>query len=643
MADSGAIRAGKAFVELFADDGPLRAGLDQASRRLRTWGRSLRRMGTEVALAGGTLFAPALASLREFGSTGEQLANLSASTRETVENLSALSYAAQSVGGNLDTVSEAAQSLNTFLIQASRGGSQAQEELADLGLTIDGLASQDLTSRLRTVANSIAGLESPALQAEAAQRLLGGAGTRLLPILRQGAAGIDQLTGRARAMGLVMSGEDAEGARQFQVSLRDLWSMILRVGAVVGSALVPPLKKVVAYLGDTLPQVIAWIQENRGFIVGIAAAGAGVVALGLALFLLGHAITLASIALAGASIALALLLNPFVAIPLLVIGAVAAALYFSGAWEGVSETVGAEAEDMLENVTGVLDGIADALAAGRFELAAKIAWLGIKAVWMGGVNNLAMLWNEFTSTMDAAGILLGAELTAAGISLWADLKVMWLQGTHFVQNLWFGMVDAIRGTFADLVAAAKIAWEEVQNLNPLRSQATTDANIAAIRREQRAAHAGIDAEASARGAGQGAEIDEVRQAEQRALQLNQQVMQALIQQNQSDLAAQNAELQEGIDDARRELDEAVAEAAQARLEVEAARARAVASSARGGIDNLAGLQSRGAVSGTFSAAQAAALGGGTVEDRIDTNTRRAADLLREIRNAAVNGGIVWGV
>ena len=56
MPSSQAIRAGRAYVELIANDAKLRAGLASASNRLHAFGQSIQRLGVRVAAAGAAIF-----------------------------------------------------------------------------------------------------------------------------------------------------------------------------------------------------------------------------------------------------------------------------------------------------------------------------------------------------------------------------------------------------------------------------------------------------------------------------------------------------------------------------------------------------------------------------------------------------------
>jgi hypothetical protein len=56
MSAAGAIRAGRAFVELFADDGPLMRGLQQASAKFKGWAAGLTAQGSKL-IDSGKMFA----------------------------------------------------------------------------------------------------------------------------------------------------------------------------------------------------------------------------------------------------------------------------------------------------------------------------------------------------------------------------------------------------------------------------------------------------------------------------------------------------------------------------------------------------------------------------------------------------------
>ena len=105
MATAQGIRAGRAFVELFADDSKLVRGLRRASARLKAWGAGIRSIGMQVFAGGAAIAAPLLLALKQFTTAGDALDKMSSRVGASVEFLSALSHAAQ-IGGKVDSVEQ---------------------------------------------------------------------------------------------------------------------------------------------------------------------------------------------------------------------------------------------------------------------------------------------------------------------------------------------------------------------------------------------------------------------------------------------------------------------------------------------------------------------------------------------------------
>ncbi len=114
MASSQSIRAGRAFVELFADDTKLVRGLRAAEKRLKAFGASVQSIGTKIFGLGAAAIAPLLATTNVFSEMGDQLAKMSARTGISVESLSELGYAAQQSGTDMETLEGGVRKLQKF-------------------------------------------------------------------------------------------------------------------------------------------------------------------------------------------------------------------------------------------------------------------------------------------------------------------------------------------------------------------------------------------------------------------------------------------------------------------------------------------------------------------------------------------------
>ena len=70
MSSASPIRAGRAFVELFADDSKLVRGLRRAEKRLKAFGQSIRNMGLKIAGLGAAMLAPLIGAAKAFSTMG---------------------------------------------------------------------------------------------------------------------------------------------------------------------------------------------------------------------------------------------------------------------------------------------------------------------------------------------------------------------------------------------------------------------------------------------------------------------------------------------------------------------------------------------------------------------------------------------
>ena len=212
MPSAKGIRAGRAFVELFADDSKLVRGLRRAQKKLKAFGQSIRNMGLKIAGLGAAMLAPLIGAAKAFSSMGDQVAKMAKRTGMSVEALSELQFVASQPGTEINALENALRRMQRSIYDAGRGLSTAVDALADLGLTFkdfDGLSPEQ---QFKLLADRISQIEDPTRKAAIAMSLLGRSGTALLPMFAKGAAGIEALQKEARRLGLTMSAEDAAAA-----------------------------------------------------------------------------------------------------------------------------------------------------------------------------------------------------------------------------------------------------------------------------------------------------------------------------------------------------------------------------------------------------------------------------------------------
>ena len=131
MPNTNAIRAGRAFVELFADDSKLVRGLRAAQRKLKAFGANIRNLGLKMAGLGTAVLAPMLAAAKAFSSMGDQVAKMAKRTGLSVETLSELRFVASQTGTKFESLEMGFRRMRRSIYDAGRGLSATKDALAD--------------------------------------------------------------------------------------------------------------------------------------------------------------------------------------------------------------------------------------------------------------------------------------------------------------------------------------------------------------------------------------------------------------------------------------------------------------------------------------------------------------------------------
>ncbi|HUW99885.1 MAG TPA: hypothetical protein VMY35_02820 [Phycisphaerae bacterium] len=278
------IRAGRAYVELGVDGKPLDAGLKGAEARLKAFGAGVAGIGRGLMTAGLAAAAPLGLSVKAFTGMGDSLAKMSRRTGVSVESLSKLQFAAERSGAGMGDVEIGIRRMQRTLYDADRGLSTATDALHDLGLSMGDLRGLAPERQFARIAGALHGVGDASRKAALAQVIFGRSGTMLIPMIDQGARGLERLYATAERLGIVMSGKDAAAAEELSDRMGELWMQLKMVAFKVGKELQPALEKLAVSLQGWLRGAMDWIDRNGPLIEGTAKLTAGVVALGAALY-----------------------------------------------------------------------------------------------------------------------------------------------------------------------------------------------------------------------------------------------------------------------------------------------------------------------------------------------------------------------
>ena len=399
------IRAGKAFVELGLRN-QLGKGLARANAQLRAFSVGVMQMGLKLAAVPDVVFGALQAATLLFAKMGSDAFDASQRIGVTVETLTALQYAAEQTGVASEGLEAGLRGMFKTIGAAKTGNKTAIASLKAVGLTVGELEKLNPEQQLLAIADGLAKIENPAERAALAMRLLGKSGMALLPLLNNGRKGIEEMTARARELGIVMSKEDAEAADALGDVLDDLWKQVKFGVFQVGAALAPAMTEFAKRATQVASSAIAWLQANRGLVVSftqivgiLAAVSTGIVALGasgLALSLifsgLGVFLSAGLFVLKAIAAAFAAIVSP-VGLVIVALAAVAASvIHLTGIGQMAVDYLMGLFDALAKSARQMMQGIADAIVAGNVMLAAEILWAGLQLLWLKGTQDLSMAW-----------------------------------------------------------------------------------------------------------------------------------------------------------------------------------------------------------------------------------------------------------
>jgi hypothetical protein len=179
------------------DSGPLE-GLDAGIGSVIG---NLQRMGQ--VLAGGFAINQIHAFVAETVAAGDDLGDLSERLGVSTDSLETWGFAAQVSGLSAEAMSSSLGFLQRSLSQAVTGDANARQAFNRLGVTLTDTEgrTRDLDAVLLDVARAVSQTEDPARRAAMAQSVFGRSGAALVPLLSRGAEGLAELRAEYQRLG----------------------------------------------------------------------------------------------------------------------------------------------------------------------------------------------------------------------------------------------------------------------------------------------------------------------------------------------------------------------------------------------------------------------------------------------------------
>lgn len=510
MSSSGAIRSGRAFVEIFADDGPMQRQLRRVSARLKAWARSasaLADVAVKISRGGDTLIAGGLAMAVPVVAGLRKIAMAASNAEESLnrfkqvfgeQEAAASRFAdrlADEVGRSSVAVRDAMAMFQGFGVGQGFDPSSARqmsEALTRLGLdmaSFNNLSDEEAMQKL-LAAMSGSGevlqrygidLKEAAIQQEALAR---GWDAKALSEQQKSLLRLSIIARKLGDQGAIgdatrTAGSFANVAKRLRAQLEDL-------AVAVGQQLLPTLTQLIGRVAAWLEQAMQWVKANPGLVksllgaaIGAAILGAAILATGVALKVMAVGFYTASLAIAPLRIGLSLTAvalrglaaslglipaamsaatSPIVMGVAAVAALAAAAIYASGALEPLKRGWA----DLRNVVSVTFDAIRNRIMAGDIAGAAKVLWAGVQAVWNVALARLREAWDVFRFWFAQKAIKAFYDVALMANDSWAAIRRAWAGLGAWFSDLWTGVKGVAKEAWAWIVNLATKAANEVR-------------------------------------------------------------------------------------------------------------------------------------------------------------------------------------
>lgn len=178
---------------------------------------------------------------------------LSETTGISTDKLQGLKYAAEQVNIDWGMMSKGLEVLNHNMLSARESTDDTSVQMqtfAMVGLDRVALSTMNTDQALTVIANKFQSIHDPSQKAGVAMALFGRAGASLVPLLDQGASGIEKLEEKAKSLGIVMGSDALNSATAFADQLKDMKAAEQGVEQELAIKLLPLFSQVTGQLED---------------------------------------------------------------------------------------------------------------------------------------------------------------------------------------------------------------------------------------------------------------------------------------------------------------------------------------------------------------------------------------------------------
>lgn len=348
------------WVNILGDGSKLKGELDKSSKNVTSFSEKIGKIGKIATVAGAAVTGAFAAIVIKTAQAGDEFDKMSLRTGVAVEDLSGLSYASSICGSSIETLENSLRFMARGIYDTSMGVGEAKDVFEKLDVSVvnaDGSLRSSMPV-LKEIATKIAAMTNETEQAAYAGKIFGTRyGTQLMPLLKLGASGIEELMEKAKELGITMTTEAATAAAEFTDRMTDLKGSLAGAGRMIGDTLIPAITPLIEKATEIVVKIKEWAEENSELVEKIFKWAA---ALGVTLAVLGPILVILPSLITGVTLLSGAFL-PFAATGAIVLGIMKLSEYLRETVGGMREFRGELGKMELDAVDAEIQELTDSL------------------------------------------------------------------------------------------------------------------------------------------------------------------------------------------------------------------------------------------------------------------------------------------
>lgn len=237
--------AGSIVVDLLMRTGSFETDTKRAEKRLEELQKVAVEAGQMIAAGFAVVTTATIALVKTQIDAADEMGKAASKAGVTTESLSALAYAAELSGSSQEDMTQALGKLSRQMSEAAHGGETAKDAFKAIGISITNASGKMKTSDqvFKEIADRFASMPDGIGKTNAAIEIFGRSGANLIPTLNSGSAGLKEMADEAEQLGIIVGGDTATAAAEFNDNLTRLQKTAAGFGLTIANTVLPAMTR----------------------------------------------------------------------------------------------------------------------------------------------------------------------------------------------------------------------------------------------------------------------------------------------------------------------------------------------------------------------------------------------------------------